>query len=66
MGRSFYWVLGLLLFLALGVPSTDNVEASWIGKPAPEISNKVWINSAPLPLAGLRGKVVLLEFWTYG
>jgi len=24
-----------------------------------------WINSAPLTLAQLRGKVVLLEFWTY-
>jgi hypothetical protein len=24
-----------------------------------------WINSAPLTTAGLRGKVVLVEFWTY-
>jgi thiol-disulfide isomerase/thioredoxin len=24
-----------------------------------------WINSAPLTVAGLRGKVVLVEFWTY-
>jgi thiol-disulfide isomerase/thioredoxin len=24
-----------------------------------------WINSAPLTAAGLRGKVVLVEFWTY-
>ena len=34
--------------------------------PAPEfagISN--WLNSPPLTMAGLRGKVVLIDFWTY-
>ena len=25
-----------------------------------------WFNSAPLSMAGLRGKVVLVDFWTYG
>jgi len=35
--------------------------------PAPELSNEVWINSIePLRLADLRGKVVLLEMWTFG
>src|SRR5712671_3704776 len=24
-----------------------------------------WLNSAPLTAAGLRGKVVLIDFWTY-
>ncbi len=33
---------------------------------APELFNEVWLNSAPLTLADLRGKVVLVEFWTYG
>jgi thiol-disulfide isomerase/thioredoxin len=33
---------------------------------APELTNNVWINSDhPLRLAELRGKVVLLEFWTF-
>lgn len=34
---------------------------------APEITNEVWINSdAPIHLDEQRGKVVLLEFWTFG
>lgn len=33
---------------------------------APEIIGiQAWINSEPLTLAGLRGKVVLVDFWTY-
>jgi thiol-disulfide isomerase/thioredoxin len=37
-----------------------------VGKPAPEIANATWLNSAPLRMADLRGKVVLVEFWTFG
>jgi cytochrome c biogenesis protein CcdA/thiol-disulfide isomerase/thioredoxin len=34
--------------------------------PAPELTGiTAWLNSAPLTLASLRGKVVLLDFWTY-
>ncbi len=34
--------------------------------PAPELTGIVnWINSEPLTLKGLRGKVVLIDFWTY-
>jgi len=35
--------------------------------PAPELENKIWLNTdQPLQLADLRGKVVLLEMWTFG
>ena len=27
---------------------------------------KAWLNSGPLDIADLRGKVVLVDFWTYG
>jgi len=34
---------------------------------APELQNiSGWINSEPLTLKGLKGRVVFLDFWTYG
>ncbi|MBI5421568.1 cytochrome c biogenesis protein DipZ, partial [Candidatus Peregrinibacteria bacterium] len=44
------------------VPPADDVGAP----KAPElIPGGVWFNSPPLTLAQLRGKVVLIDFWTY-
>ncbi len=34
--------------------------------PAPEIISSTWINSKPLKMEDLRGKVVMVEFWTFG
>jgi thiol-disulfide isomerase/thioredoxin len=33
---------------------------------APELATGDWINSEPLKLNELRGRVVLIEFWTFG
>lgn len=33
---------------------------------APELASGDWINSEPLRLKDLRGRVVLIEFWTFG
>ena len=39
--------------------------ASAAGRQAPEFSGvNQWLNSGPLTMAGLRGKVVLVDFWT--
>jgi thiol-disulfide isomerase/thioredoxin len=32
---------------------------------APELANGLWINSEPLTLKSLQGRVVLIEFWTF-
>lgn len=35
-------------------------------EPAPEfVGIEAWLNSRPLSMASLRGRVVLVEFWTY-
>lgn len=33
---------------------------------APEIITDAWLNSGPVTFSDLRGKVVLVEFWTFG
>ena len=33
------------------------------GKPAPALALKNWLNSQPLTLADLKGKIVVLDFW---
>ena len=46
-----------------GYPETDELED--LG-PAPELRGiSRWYNSRPLTMRGLRGKVVLVDFWTY-
>ena len=55
-------ILTLLFSAAAGW--TQQGEDAFVGQKAPEIkSDKIWINSAPLKLEQLRGKVVLIEFW---
>jgi thiol-disulfide isomerase/thioredoxin len=38
-------------------------QVSLVGRPAPEIEIKDWINGDAVTLSELRGRVVLLEFW---
>lgn len=38
-------------------------QPSLVGKAAPEINAKYWLNSQPLALKDLKGKVVVVEFW---
>ncbi|MFQ5745131.1 MAG: hypothetical protein ACE5HV_16345 [Acidobacteriota bacterium] len=62
-------VLGALVTLGalVSLSSTaDALRGARIRQPAPEISGGPWINSEPLTLEKLRGRVVFVEFWTYG
>jgi peroxiredoxin len=59
MKRYFYFVL-----LLMGICSDTLAAEKLIGQPAPEWRVTNWINSAPLELEKLRGKVVLVRWWT--
>ena len=38
-------------------------QLEFIGKPAPAIAAEDWLNSGPLALEALKGKVVIIDFW---
>jgi hypothetical protein len=56
---------GVALLLFVGVTSVFG-QLVKVGEVAPEISQGAWINSGPLTLQQLKGRVVVVEFWTYG
>jgi hypothetical protein len=47
-------------------PWTEGQRRVRVGQAAPEITGGPWLNGEPRSLAGLRGRVVFVEFWTYG
>jgi hypothetical protein len=50
--------------LLAGADAPEPVEMKVV---APELQGiEAWINSKPLALKELRGKVVVLHFWTFG
>lgn len=68
------WLMGLLLILTacstktdiMQKPSPKTASLPDLG-PAPELTNDTWLNvDSPLRLADLRGKVVIIDMWTFG
>lgn len=60
VGISAIVILGLSLFATSSLTAKSNA--------APEFTHtqsEEWINSAPLTLGDLNGKVVLIDFWTF-
>ncbi|EGP09062.1 thioredoxin family protein [Afipia clevelandensis] len=48
-------------------PTAQSIQVADARTAAPEFTGLTnWQNSGPLTIAGLRGKVVLVNFWTYG
>ena len=69
MKRLWTWtaVAGLVSALAfLILPPGPEAFTARVGQPAPEITGGPWINSEPLSMEKLRGRVVAVEFWTFG
>ena len=70
--RSLRWLVAALVAACViggsASPADDGekLRPLRLTKP-PEFTNVTrWINSGPLTLAGLRGKVVIVHFWTHG
>lgn len=62
-----YGPLGLLSSGVTRLTSGGNSQLVTRDSPtAPEFASGAWINSEPLTLKDLRGRVVLIEFWTFG
>jgi peroxiredoxin len=62
-------VFGFTLVVAVGFALESRSQAlkSHNGIPAPEFQGVTqWINSEPLTMAKLRGKIVVVHFWTNG
>ena len=59
-------ILSVALAIALWGGAVVTAEPFTFGEHAPDIAGESWINSRPLTMAGLRGHVVLIDFWTYG
>src|SRR5688572_31863708 len=59
-------VIAFFILTAARAEEIDPERLKELGA-APELNNKIWINTdKPLRLSELRGQVVLLEFWTFG
>lgn len=57
---------GAAFGLAAWEPGVAMSQPLQLGRPAPELAGGPWIASEPLTTERLRGRVVLVEFWTYG
>jgi len=73
--RVLFGLIALILFGCAPQNTTQPQTDSAMPKPAslpdlgpaPELTNDTWLNvDAPLRLADLHGKVVLVEMWTFG
>ena len=75
MRRYFLGLIALILFGC--APQSDIQSQADSANPkiaslpdlgtAPELTNDTWLNvDSPLRLADLRGKVVLIDMWTFG
>ena len=66
MTRSVAAMGVLCVGLLAWAPGRAAAQAHLLGHPAPEIAGASWLNSPPLTLSTLRGRVALVDFWTSG
>ena len=66
MARFAALSLGFVLALSAWALWPKSGSAITNGVAAPDIDGEHWLNSQPLTIGALKGRVVLVEFWTYG
>jgi hypothetical protein len=66
MTRRFLIRLAALVALAAWTFCAGRSGAFTTGQAAADFSSGPWINSKPLGINDLKGRVVLFEVWTYG
>jgi len=66
MVRSTALALGFIFALSIWIVWPNSGSALTPGAMAPEVNGENWLNSKPLTLGALKGRVVLVDFWTYG
>jgi len=55
-----------LIAMSLALAAPFSTMAARYGAAPDFVGIDTWLNSPPLTIAGLRGRVVLVDFWTYG
>src|SRR5688572_14430798 len=54
----------MVVFTSVAIAQHE--KDAFVGQKAPELKKMpVWLNSAPLTLESLKGKVVMLQFWAF-
>ncbi|MBI3039861.1 TlpA family protein disulfide reductase, partial [bacterium] len=61
--KTIFSVLVVFAVFALITGCEAQDSSGFQGKAPPEIKAEEWINSEPLSLASLTGKIVVVEFW---
>ena len=62
--KAVFTTVCMLLFCVPAVRAEVPAENSLVGRPAPDWRVADWINSEPLTLDDLKGKVILVRWWT--
>lgn len=60
------FIAGIVILVISITGITFAGPARLMQQAAPDIVGQPWLNSKPLSLAGLKDKVVMVEFWTFG
>lgn len=60
------FIFALLLVTISGVSLSRNAHTDNLNIKAPAIVSDTWLNTGAVQWSDLRGKVVLVEFWTFG